>query len=65
MPTQNIGNTDRTIRLSLGMALIAFSATGHIGAWGYLGIVPVLTAAISWCPLYTVLGWRTNAGRKH
>lgn len=57
----NEGGADRIIRIVLGIALLAFafmSASPY--AWlGYIGIVPLLTGAIGWCPLYTMLGIRT------
>ena len=53
----NVGGIDRILRIVLGLALIALAATGTIGVWGWLGAVFVLTAAIGFCPLYTVLGF--------
>lgn len=50
---------ERVIRLALGVALIALAATGRIGAWGFIGVVPLLTAVIGSCPLYSVLGIST------
>lgn len=55
----NAGTVDRALRVIAGVALIALAATGTIGVWGYIGIVPVLTGAVGFCPLYTVLGIRT------
>ena len=56
----NIGNLDRALRVVAGVALIALAATGRIGAWGYIGIVPLLTGIIAWCPLYRLLGVGTT-----
>lgn len=53
----NVGGIDRILRIVLGLALIALAATGTVGVWGWLGAVFVLTAAIGFCPLYTVLGF--------
>jgi hypothetical protein len=53
----NVGGIDRILRIVLGLALIALTLTGVIGAWGWIGVVPVLTAAMGFCPLYTVLGF--------
>lgn len=55
----NEGTVDRALRIVVGLALIGLAATGTVGAWGYLGVVPLLTGAIGWCPLYTVLGIKT------
>lgn len=55
----NEGTVDRLLRVVAGLALIGLAATGTVGMWGYLGVVPLLTGAIGWCPLYTVLGIKT------
>ena len=55
----NVGGIDRILRIVLGLALIALTVTGTIGVWGWLGAVFVLTAAIGFCPLYTVLGFNS------
>lgn len=56
---RNEGTLDRTVRGIAGLVLVGLAATGTIGAWGWVGVVPLLTAAIGWCPLYTVLGINT------
>lgn len=65
--TTNVGGLDRVLRIVVGLALIVLAATGTIGAWGYIGVVPLATAALSTCPAYTLLGFstcpvKTNAG---
>jgi Protein of unknown function (DUF2892) len=55
----NVGGIDRILRIIVGLALIALAATGTIGVWGWIGIVPLATAALGFCPLYTVLGFST------
>lgn len=55
----NVGGIDRTVRIVLGLALLGLMATGNIGAWGWLGIVPIATGAIGWCPPYAIFGWST------
>ncbi len=59
MMKANVGGIDRALRVVVGIALIALAATGKIGAWGYIGVVPLLTAALGFCPLYRVLGLNT------
>ena len=56
----NVGNMDRAIRIIAGLALIALAATGKIGIWVWIGIVPVLTGAFRFCPAYPLLGINTN-----
>ena len=46
----SVGTIDRAL------ALIALSLTGQIGAWGYIGVVPLATGLFRFCPLYAVLG---------
>jgi hypothetical protein len=55
----NVGTIDRALRIIVGIALIALAATGTIGLWGYIGVVPVTTALLGWCPAYTLLGIKT------
>lgn len=50
---------ERVARVVLGLGLIWAAYTGALGAWAYIGIVPVLTGATGRCPLYSVLGIST------
>ena len=59
MTRLNVGNPDRLFRLLLGIGLIALAIVGVIGAWGYIGIVPLLTGVAAYCPLYSLLGVST------
>lgn len=58
---RNVGNTDKIIRLVLGIALVAFGFLG-LGASGLglvaivIGAVLIVTGAINFCPLFKVLG---------
>lgn len=55
----NSGTTDRVLRVIVGLGLIALTATGTVGVWGWIGVVPVLTGAVGFCPAYTLLGINT------
>ncbi len=55
----NIGGTDRILRIVLGIVLIALAVTGVIGWWGWLGVVPLVTGLVRFCPLYPLLGMNT------
>jgi O-antigen ligase len=57
--TQNIGNIERIIRIVGGLVLIALAATGTVGVWGWLGLVPLATGLVGWCPPYSLLGINT------
>jgi Protein of unknown function (DUF2892) len=52
------------LRVLAGVTLVALTVTGTIGVWGWIGLVPLATAALGWCPLYTVLGFSTCAVKK-
>ena len=60
----NVGGIDRIPRLVVGIALVALAATGTVGVWGYLGIVPIATAALGWCPAYLPFGISTCKTRE-
>ncbi|WP_332826186.1 YgaP family membrane protein [Ramlibacter sp.] len=55
----NEGAIDRGLRIVAGLVLIGLAATGTVGAWGYIGIIPLLTGAIGMCPIYSLLGINT------
>lgn len=57
----NVGNVDRAIRILLGLALLSllFILEGNARFIGLVGIVPLLTATIRFCPLYAILGINT------
>jgi len=57
----NVGGIDRTLRIVAGLALIGLAATGTVGPWGWIGVVPLATGAIGWCPPYALFGWNTCA----
>lgn len=52
----NVGGIDKILRIIIGIVLIGLSALGTIGAWGWIGIVPLLTGLFGWCPFYPLLG---------
>lgn len=60
----NAGTIDRALRALLGLVLIALTLTGAIGLWGWIGVVPLATAALGYCPLYTVFGFSTCATKR-
>jgi hypothetical protein len=57
--TQNMGSTDRTIRIVAGLAIIAWGI--YAQSWlGVIGVIPLGTALLGWCPAYLPFGIRTN-----
>lgn len=57
----NEGTIDRAARVILGLGLIGAAATGRLGAWGYIGVMPLLTGLAGTCPAYSLLGISTCA----
>ena len=60
----NVGTIDRILRAVIGLALIALTWAGTIGVWGWIGVVPLMTAALGFCPLYTMLGFSSCPMKK-
>jgi len=58
---RDVGTTDRIIRIAAGLFLL-FQAVSNGHMWGYIGVVPLLTGSIGWCPLYSLLGISTVCG---
>lgn len=59
--TANVGGVDRILRIIVGIALIAFAVFSQheYAVWGWIGIVPLATGIIRWCPAYLPLGIKT------
>lgn len=55
----NVHTIERAARVILGLGLLGATVSGSIGAWGYIGLVPLVTGVAGTCPLYTLLGWST------
>ncbi|TXJ02860.1 MAG: DUF2892 domain-containing protein [Aquabacterium sp.] len=55
----NVGKTDKLLRIGAGIALLGLGASGVIGWWGLIGLVPLATGLLNWCPAYTLLGIKT------
>lgn len=55
----NVGGIDRILRIVVGLVLVALAATGTVGAWGWLGLLPLATGLVGWCPPYSLLGINT------
>ncbi|HSV71046.1 MAG TPA: DUF2892 domain-containing protein [Methylibium sp.] len=52
----NVGGLDRGLRIVGGLTLIGLVLADAIGAWGLIGVVPLVTGVLRWCPAYTLFG---------
>jgi len=59
MFARNEGMTDRVLRVVLGLAILSLVFVGPKTNWGYLGLVPLITGLIGYCPLYRLVGLNT------
>lgn len=56
---KNVGSVDRAIRIVLGIVLLSLVFIGPKTLWGLIGLVPLVTALVGWCPAYTLFGIKT------
>lgn len=56
---KNVGAVDRALRAIVGLILIALTVVGPQTMWGWVGLVPLATAFIGWCPAYLPIGLNT------
>jgi hypothetical protein len=57
--TQNVGSLDRILRIVVGLVLLSLIFVGPQTWWGLIGIIPLATAFMRFCPAYTVVGMNT------
>lgn len=65
--TKNVGMLDRNIRIGLGVVLLLLTVfmEGNLRWLGLIGIVPIVTALVSICPIYSLFGIKTCATEPH
>lgn len=61
----NEGTIDRVIRIVLGLAIFSLMFIGPRTTWGLVGLAPLLTGALGYCPLYRVVGLSTCPMERH
>lgn len=57
--TRNVGSVDRVVRFVAGLAILSLVFVGPRTLWGLVGLVPLLTAVMGWCPPYAIFGINT------
>lgn len=60
----NVGTVDKVVRIVIGVGLISLVFVGPQTPWGWIGIIPIATALVSWCPLYKIIGVNTCGAKK-
>jgi hypothetical protein len=60
----NVGGIDKVLRIVVGAGLIGATVAGALPVWGYIGIVPLATGLMGWCPAYTLFGMNTCPSKK-
>ncbi|SDL01394.1 Protein of unknown function [Franzmannia pantelleriensis] len=56
---RNVGGADKMARIMVGALLVLMALTGTIGAWGWIGVLPLATGLFNVCPAYSLLGINT------
>jgi hypothetical protein len=61
---KNVGDLERIIRIIAGISIISLAFVGPRSPWAYLGIIPLATGLMGWCPPYAMLGISTCKNSK-
>jgi hypothetical protein len=56
---KNMGKVDKTVRFIAGVVLISLVFIGPQTPWGWIGLIPLVTSLIGWCPVYVPFKWST------
>ncbi len=56
---QNVHNIERIVRVVVGLGIVSLVFVGPQTPWGWLGLVPVATGLLGWCPPYALFGFST------
>ena len=60
----NIGKVERVVRIVVGLGVLSLAFVGPRSPWAYLGLLPILTGLLGWCPPYALLGISTVRASK-
>lgn len=62
---KNIHQIERVVRVIMGLGLLSMAFMGPANMWFLLGLIPLATGLVGWCPPYAMLGFSTcNLGKK-
>jgi len=56
---RNVGSIDKVLRVLVGVIALSLVFIGPQTAWGWVGVIPLMTGLVSFCPLYKVIGLKT------
>jgi hypothetical protein len=62
---QNVHKMDRVARVIFGIGILALAFFGPKSAWGYIGIIPLVTGLVGWCPFYKMLRIYTKPSKRN
>jgi len=62
--TINEGTVDRIVRVIAGLVILSLAFIGPKTAWGYLGLIPIATGLVGYCPAYSLFGINTCPAKK-
>lgn len=62
--TKNEGNLDRAVRVIAGLVILSLAFVGPKSAWGYIGLLPIITGLVGVCPAYSLFGINTCPAKK-
>lgn len=60
----NVGSADKILRIVAGLVLLVLAVMGIGAPWTFIGIVPLATGLMGWCPAYSLFGLNTCAMKK-
>lgn len=61
---RNVGTVDRVIRIVVGLLLISLVFWGPQTNWGWIGLIPLISGILGWCPAYSLLGVSTCSAER-
>ena len=56
---KNVGGVDRIGRIAVGAVLLIATAMGMLPVWGWIGVIPLATGLLNWCPAYSLFGFNS------
>lgn len=62
--TSNVGGIDKVLRIVAGITLLILATLGIGTPWTWIGIVPLATGLLGWCPAYSIFGLKTCPAKK-